>query len=46
MDNTYGGEPWWLPLYPSNNPLTFRFQMSTVGMFLTKNMVWLLEQFW
>ena len=27
LDNYYGGDPWWLPLYPSYNPFTFRFQV-------------------
>lgn len=31
-----GGDPWWLPLAPSNNPFTFRFQMSSLGMMLTR----------
>ncbi|CAE7772228.1 Smt1-1, partial [Symbiodinium microadriaticum] len=26
LDSTFGGDPWWLPLHPSNNPFTFRFQ--------------------
>lgn len=38
-----GGEPWWLPLYPSYNPFTFRFQMTEVGKFFTRNLLWILE---
>jgi len=37
------GDPWWLPLYPSWNPFTFRFQLSPVGKFLTRNILWILE---
>jgi sterol 24-C-methyltransferase len=43
LDNTFGGEPWWLPLYPSFNPFSFRFQMTGVGKFLTRNLVWVME---
>jgi sterol 24-C-methyltransferase len=43
LDTTYGGEPWWLPLYPSSNPLSFRFQLSEPGKFITRNLLWLLE---
>jgi hypothetical protein len=43
LDQLYGGEPWWLTLYPSNNPFTFRFQLSPIGMFLTRNILWSLE---
>lgn len=44
LDNTFGGLPWWIHLYPSNNPFNFRFQMSPLGMALTRNMVWVLEK--
>ena len=43
LDNTFGGEPWWLPLYPSLNPLSFRFQMTGFGKFLTRNILWIME---
>jgi hypothetical protein len=43
LDQRFGGDPWWLPLHPSNNPLSFRFQLSPTGMFITRNMLWLLE---
>jgi hypothetical protein len=33
----------WLPLHPSNNPFSFRFQLSPFGKWLTRNMLWLLE---
>lgn len=36
LDERFGGDPWWLPLYPSWNPLSFRFQMTPVGMALTR----------
>eukprot|EP00599_Poterioochromonas_sp_BG-1_P003830 CAMPEP_0173153552 /NCGR_PEP_ID=MMETSP1105-20130129/12929_1 /TAXON_ID=2985 /ORGANISM="Ochromonas sp., Strain BG-1" /LENGTH=401 /DNA_ID=CAMNT_0014069511 /DNA_START=31 /DNA_END=1236 /DNA_ORIENTATION=- len=44
LDERYGGDPWWLPLYPSYNPFSFRFQMSPVGKFFTKNALWVLEK--
>ena len=31
LDNLYGGDPWYWPLYPSWNPFDFRFQMNPVG---------------
>jgi hypothetical protein len=43
LDNTYGADPWWLPLYPSYNPFTFRFQLSPVGMAVTRNILWFME---
>jgi sterol 24-C-methyltransferase len=43
LDPRYGGDPWYLPLYPSNNPFTFRFQMSPIGMSLTVYALTLLE---
>lgn len=44
LDERYGGDPWYLPLYPSSNPFTFRFQMTDTGKFITKNLVWTLEK--
>lgn len=46
LDDIYGGEPWWLPLYPSWNPFTFRFQMTWLGKFITRNLLWIFEGFW
>jgi len=46
LDNRFGGDPWYLPLYPSSNPFTFRFQMTEFGKFITKNFVWVLEKLW
>ena len=46
LDERFGGDPWWLPLHPSNNPFSFRFQLSPFGKFLTRNMVWLMECVW
>ena len=46
LDERFGGDPWYLPLHPSWNPLTFRFQMTVVGKFITKNMVWMMEKLW
>lgn len=31
LDERFGGDPWYLPLYPSCNPLSFRFQLSEPG---------------
>jgi sterol 24-C-methyltransferase len=44
LDERYGGDPWYLPLYPSWNPFSFRFQMTSVGMAVTTNMLWLCEK--
>ncbi len=38
-----GGQPWWLPLTPSYNPLSFRFQFTTFGKFVTRNLLWIFE---
>jgi len=46
LDERYGGDEWWLPLHPSNNPFSFRFQLSPFGMFLTRNMLWIMEGLW
>ncbi len=46
LDDRYGGDPWWLPLHPSWNPFTFRFQLSEVGKFLTRTILWCLELIW
>ena len=46
LDNRYGGDEWYLPLYPSNNPFSFRFQLSPVGKFITRNALWILEGIW
>jgi len=43
LDNTYGADPWWLPLYPSNNPFTFRFQLSPLGMAFTRSVLYFCE---
>ncbi|KAJ1435202.1 sterol methyltransferase [Ochromonadaceae sp. CCMP2298] len=39
LDPTYGADPWWLPLHPSNNPFTFRFQLSPLGMWMTRSIL-------
>lgn len=44
LDETFGGQPWWIHLYPSNNPFSFRFQMSPLGMAVTKNALWAMEK--
>ena len=46
LDEQYGGEPWWLPLWPSWNPCTFRFQMTEIGKFFTRNLLWMIEFLW
>mmetsp|Transcript_19815 Transcript_19815/g.28495 ORF Transcript_19815/g.28495 Transcript_19815/m.28495 type:complete len:413 (+) Transcript_19815:25-1263(+) len=46
LDQTFGGEPWWMPLHPSPNPFSFRFQMHPVGKFFMRNILWTLECIW
>lgn len=46
LDELYGGDPWWLPLYPSNNPFNFRFQLSDLGMLITRSLLWGFETIW
>jgi len=41
--NKFGGDVWWLPLHPSWNPFSFRFQMTEFGKFFTRNMLYCLE---
>lgn len=43
LDERFGGDPWWLPLHPSWNPLSFRFQMTDFGKFVTRNALWFFE---
>jgi hypothetical protein len=43
LDDRFGGDPWYLPLHPSNNPFSFRFQLSPAGKFITRNMLWVME---
>jgi len=43
LDERFGGDPWWLPLHPSWNPFTFRFQLTSLGKFITRNALWILE---
>eukprot|EP00559_Dactyliosolen_fragilissimus_P002420 CAMPEP_0184862972 /NCGR_PEP_ID=MMETSP0580-20130426/8178_1 /TAXON_ID=1118495 /ORGANISM="Dactyliosolen fragilissimus" /LENGTH=394 /DNA_ID=CAMNT_0027360999 /DNA_START=20 /DNA_END=1204 /DNA_ORIENTATION=- len=38
-----GGKPWMLPLLPSWNPFTQRFQFNWLGRMLTTSMLWCLE---
>jgi sterol 24-C-methyltransferase len=42
-DERFGGDPWYLPLWPSWNPFTFRFQLTEFGKFLTRNILWVCE---
>lgn len=44
LDERFGGDPWYWPIYPSNNPLKFQFQMSDLGMWITKNLLWFMEK--
>ena len=46
LDMQHGGDPWYLPLWPSWNPFTFRFQMTSLGMFITRNLLWTIEFLW
>ena len=43
LDERFGGDPWWLPLHPSWNPFTFRFQLTELGKFITRNLLWIFE---
>ena len=43
LDERFGGDPWWLPLHPSNNPFSFRFQMSPGGRFIIPRILWVME---
>lgn len=43
LDERFGGDPWYLPLWPSWNPFTFRFQLTGLGKFLTRNILWVCE---
>ncbi len=43
LDERFGGDPWYLPLWPSWNPFTFRFQLTEFGKFLTRNILWVCE---
>lgn len=44
LDERFGGDPWYLPLYPSWNPFSFRFQMNPLGMAVTTNLLWIFEK--
>lgn len=46
LDERFGGNPWWLPLHPSWNPFSFRFQMNPLGKFIIKNTLWVMETLW
>jgi len=41
-----GGKPWQLPLTPSWNPFTQRFQFNWLGFRLTNVMIYMLEMLW
>lgn len=43
LDERYGGDPWYMPLYPSWNPLDFRFQFNPLGMPLSRLILSCLE---
>jgi sterol 24-C-methyltransferase len=43
LDDRFGGDEWWLPLHPSNNPFSFRFQMSPLGKAIVRNALWFFE---
>lgn len=42
-DPNPGGIPWYLPLTPSWNIFTQRFQFTWLGMRITKAMLWVME---
>lgn len=44
LDANPGGKPWYLPLTPSWNVLTQRFQFTALGMWLTTNILWVMEK--
>jgi len=44
MDANPGGQPWYLPLTPSWNVFSQRFQFTGVGMWLTTNILWVMEK--
>jgi sterol 24-C-methyltransferase len=47
LDSLFGtGDPWWLPLHPSHNPLNFRFQLSPAGKWITRTLLWVFEGIW
>ncbi len=46
LDQRFGGDEWYLPLWPSWNPLSFRFQMNPIGKFITRNLLWIFEGLW
>mmetsp|Transcript_33954 Transcript_33954/g.44802 ORF Transcript_33954/g.44802 Transcript_33954/m.44802 type:complete len:423 (-) Transcript_33954:442-1710(-) len=46
LDPNPGGKVWYLPLMPSWNIFTQRFQFTGVGMWLTTNLLWVMEKLW
>jgi sterol 24-C-methyltransferase len=48
VEDDYGpkGDPWMLPLLPSWNPLSQRFQFTFFGCWLTTNALRVMELFW
>jgi len=46
LDENPGGKVWYLPLMPSWNIFTQRFQFTGIGMFLTSNLLRVLEFLW
>ena len=43
LDEYYGGLPWYISLWPSYNPFSFRFQMTGFGKFMTRNALYIME---
>uniref|UniRef100_A0A7S2UZ23 Sterol methyltransferase C-terminal domain-containing protein n=1 Tax=Fibrocapsa japonica TaxID=94617 RepID=A0A7S2UZ23_9STRA len=46
LDENEGGKTWYLPLTPSWNVLSQRFQFTGAGMWLTANILWVMEKVW
>ena len=46
LDETFGGDPWWLLFTLAGTLFTFRFQLTGVGKWITRNLLWALEGIW
>jgi sterol 24-C-methyltransferase len=44
LDPNPNGQPWYTPLTPSWNIFSQRFQFTSVGMWLTSNLLWVMER--
>ncbi|CAM9565409.1 unnamed protein product, partial [Chrysoparadoxa australica] len=43
LDENPGGKPWYHPLTPAYNVFSQRFQFTSIGMFITRRALWVLE---